>query len=241
MKNLLFTFLSLVLASNFVMAQVTRNVKEANQNQKAMAANEAQLERDTRELQTFKNKLTHFEKAFSNKNASKMASLKSDLLTDMQREIEQSEKKIAQDKREVAQSKSEAAGSSREVRRSRRDQATPDGDIGDGRDKRDDKRDRRDDVRDTQDDKNDLNKQIARTARQKEIYNTMLDFTFSFEPSLREKAMANKALLSEFVSTMESDIAAIKAEILEDKREAREDSRERREDRREKRERNRNK
>lgn len=240
MKNLLFPFLILMLANNLAFSQVARNATEANQNQKAMATNQAQLDRDIDELNAFKNKLAQFETAFSNRNVSKVATLKSDLLNDMQREISQSEKKIAQDKQEVAQSKSEAAGSSREVRRSRRDQATPDGDIGDGRDKRDDKRDGRDDKRDAQDDINDLDQQIARTNKQKEIYQTLMAYTFSFDPNLQEKAVANKALFGTFVSTMESDIQATKAEIAEDKQEAREDSRERREDGRERRERVRN-
>jgi len=240
MKNKIFLLLALFLTSNLVMAQARRNATEAGQNQKAMAANQAQLERDLGELQVFESKLTQFETAFANRDGSKIAAIKTDLLSDMQREIEQSEKKIAQDKQEVAQSKSEAASSNREVKRSRRDQATPDGDIGDGRDKRDDKRDRRDDVRDAQDDKNDLEQQIARTTRQKEIYKTLMAFTFSFEPSLQEKVVANKALFGEFVSTMKMDIEATKAEIAEDKREAREDGRERREDGRERRERARN-
>ena len=85
-----------------------------------------------------------------------------------------------------------------------------------------------------------MEQQIARTNKQKEIYKTLLAFTFSFEPTVQEKALANKALLGEFVSTMQMDIDATKAEIAEDKREAREDSRERREDRRERRERIRN-
>lgn len=240
MKNILFTFLILVLTGNFVVAQIARNANEASQNQKAMAANEAQLDRDLNELSIFKNKLAQFETAFTNKDVAKVATLKTDLLTDMQREISQSEKKIAQDKQEVAQSKSETASSNREVKRSRRDQATPDGDIGDGRDKRDDKRDRRDDVRDTKDDQRDMQQQIERTNRQKEIYKTLLAYTFSFEPSMQEKAIANKASFQEFATTLKSDIAATKAEMKEDKIEAVEDGRERREDKREKRERIRN-
>ena len=74
----------------------------------------------------------------------------------------------------------------------------------------------------------------------RDSYKTLMAFTFSFEPSIQEKAVANKALIGEFVSTMQMDINATKAEIAEDKREAREDSRERKEDRRERRERVRN-
>ncbi|MEM6724757.1 MAG: hypothetical protein AAF598_12005, partial [Bacteroidota bacterium] len=108
-----------------------------------------------------------------------------------------------------------------------------DNDSKDTRDLRDDRRDRADDQRDALDDKNDLEQQIARTQRQKQIYTTLQSYTFSFDTSLREKAMDNKTLFREFVETMEMDIAATKAEIAEDKREAVEDSRERNEDRRE--------
>ncbi|MEO0898089.1 MAG: hypothetical protein AAFY71_16890 [Bacteroidota bacterium] len=90
------------------------------------------------------------------------------------------------------------------------------------------------------DDKADLEQQIARTQRQKQIYNSLQAFTFSFDPSLREKALASKALFQEFADTMEKDIAATKVEIAEDKREAAEDRRERREDRRERSEKRRN-
>jgi hypothetical protein len=237
MKNKIIIIGALLLAANIVNGQVRRNAAEASQNQQAMAANQAQLERDLNELKAFETTLTQFETAFANKDAVKVASLHANLLAAMQREIEQSENKIAQDKRELNQSKSETASSSREKGRSRRDLATPDGDIGDGRDLRDDRRDKYDDRRDAEDDRSDLEKQIVRTVRQKEIYALLQAYTFSFEPTLQEKAVASKALIHEFAEIMERDIAATEAEIVEDKREAAEDSRERREDRREFRER----
>ncbi len=234
MKHQLILSLALFLLSNPVIAQTGRNAAEANQNQQAMAANQAQLERDINELAVFKAKLTQFETAIAGKDASKVTTLKTGLLADMRREIEQSEMKIAQDKRELTQSKSEVAASGRETNRSRLDRATIDNDSKDGYDVRDDRRDKKDDKKDAKDDKKDMEKQIARTERQKQIYAALQAFTFSFDPSLQEKVVANKALLQEFASTMEADIAATKAEVAEDKREAAEDSKERREDRREK-------
>ena len=65
---------------------------------------------------------------------------------------------------------------------------------------------------------------------------TLEAFTFSDNPTLREKAIANITLMKEFQQTMEADIAATEAELTEDKVEQREDRRERREDRRERRE-----
>jgi outer membrane murein-binding lipoprotein Lpp len=237
MKNTIWIIGVLLLATNFLHGQVSRNAVEASQNQQAMAANQAQLERDINELEAFKVNIKQFEAAYAIRDAVKIASLKTNLLTAMQREIEQGENKIAQDKQELNQSKSETASSAREKGRSRRDLATPDGDIGDGRDLRDDRRDKYDDQRDAQDDRSDLQQQILRTGRQKEIYAMLQAFTFSFEPSLEEKAVASKALIHEFPETMERDIAATKSEIAEDEREAAEDGRERREDRREIRER----
>lgn len=238
-KSVLISSFLVLLTAQLSWGQVRRNTAEASQNQKAMAANQAQLERDQNELMVFKAKLAQFETAIANNAIPKVAALRTDLLSDMQREIEQSENKIAQDKRELGQSKSEVAASSRETGRSRVDRRTPDGDIGDGRDLRDDRRDKKDDQRDAMDDRNDLERQIGRTRRQKEIYAGLKAFTFSPEPSAREKVMAHIALLREFSATMEKDIAATQAEIKEDKRESVEDSRERREDRRERKERGR--
>ncbi|MEL6133883.1 MAG: hypothetical protein AAFR59_11020 [Bacteroidota bacterium] len=239
-KHTLCLLLAVGLLASLADAQVRRNSMEARQNQQAMSANKAQLDRDEKELKEFTAKLTQFEMAFRTKNVAQVADLKKRLLLDMQREIQQSENKIAQDRREVSQSQSEKAASSRELNRSRYDRATPDRDKGDARDVRDDRRDKKGDRRDVADDRNDLSRQIARTNRQKEIYTKLQAFTFSFEPSVQEKAIAYKALLQEFSATMEKDIVATKAEIQEDKVEALEDSRERREDKREVRERRRN-
>ncbi|MCI4667481.1 MAG: hypothetical protein MRZ79_04915 [Bacteroidia bacterium] len=240
MKRNFLLLASLLLLSNLVHAQRGRNGLEANQNQKAMATNEAQLERDMQELAAYKAKLNQFEEAFAVKNVAKIAILKKELEADMKREIEQSEMKIAQDKKELSQSKAEAAASGRESTRSRVDRRVPDNDRKDGRDVRDDRRDRKDDQRDAVDDRNDLERQIARTNRQKQIYSSLQAMTFSFEPAAYEKAVAKKVLFNEFATSMEQDIAATKAEIAEDKREAAEDRRERREDRRERGEKRRN-
>ena len=233
MKNNLLFLVALILTGSSVTAQVLRNTAESSQNRKAIELNEAQLERDIKELTVFKAQLAQFDIAFANKEIAKVATLQSELLQAMEREVWQGEQKIAQDKQEVNQSQSEVSASNRESRRSRFDRATRDNDGKDGRDVRDDRRDKKDDQRDVVDDKSDLERQIARTRRQKEILAVLKAYTFSFDPSLAEKAVANKALFQEFTATMERDIAATTAEMEEDKREAAEDSRERREDRRE--------
>ncbi len=241
MKNLMMMLtLFAVILTNIGHTQVIQNSKEAATNQKAIEVGQEQLEKDIAQLAAFKTKVEAFTGAYNNKVSEKVISLKGDIVTDMQREVEQSERKIAQDKQELSQSINEKNSSNREVRRSRIDRATRDGDVGDGRDLRDDKRDKRDDTRDAKDDQTDLQNQIARTERQRQILNTLKVFTFSFEPSAKEKALANIKLMNEFIQTMEADIAATKAELAEDKVEQKEDRSERREDKRERRERIRN-
>jgi hypothetical protein len=234
----LIAFLAIAVAG-ISSAQVVRNTKETADDRKALEVGEAQLERDMAQLAAFESKVEALEEAFAQKRLGEVRSLKKDIVSDMRREIEQSERKIEQDKKELSQSRSEVSSSRREVRRSRRDRVNDDGDVGEGRDLRDDRRDRRDDRRDAQDDTTDLERQVGRTARQKQILSTLEAFTFSDEPTVRETAIANIKLMREFLQTMEADVAATRAELAEDRGELTEDRRERREDRRERRERRR--
>ena len=234
MKNSIgLTIIILILLSGTADAQVVRNAVEAADNQEAIRIGQAQLERDIAELDEFRSKLAAFEIAFQNRDVEQARILKIDIVSDMQREINQSERKISQDRDEVRESTSERNASNREVRRSQRDVA----DNGSAtsqevRRLRDDRRDRRDDQRDLNDDKSDLENQIARTARQKFILNSLKAVNFSFDLSIREQVIANKRLIHEFVQTMEADITATRIELSEDNGEVREDRRERREDRR---------
>ncbi len=235
-RIILLTLILIITIPNVNYAQVVRNAKEAKDNRQAIRVSKAQLERDVAQLNAVKAKVAAFENAFKDRQLRKVKALKKDIITDMHREIEESERKIVQDKKELGQSRSEVNSSRREVRRSRRDRFNADGDIGEGRDLRDDRRDKRDDRRDARDDKKDLEKQQARTARQKQILATLEAYTFSFTPTVREKALANKKLMHEFIQTMEADITETKVELGEDRIEKVEDGRERREDRRERRE-----
>ncbi|MEO1255362.1 MAG: hypothetical protein AAFY41_10825, partial [Bacteroidota bacterium] len=141
MRNIVSLFLIVFFVANAVNAQVRRNTVEASQNQQALAANEAQLERDQKELVAFKAKLHQLKTAFEKKDPIAAAKVKEELLVAMQREIQQSENKIAQDKQEVKQSQSEIASSNRDLRRSRVDGATDPNSRDDRRDRRDDQRD----------------------------------------------------------------------------------------------------
>ncbi|MEM6800250.1 MAG: hypothetical protein AAF696_02540 [Bacteroidota bacterium] len=227
-----FMILFVVLFHFSSKAQRVRNIHEASTNNKAIQVGKEQLERDITELAAFKTKVQGLETALTNRTLPKVKAFKKDIVSDMYREINQSEQKLAQAKREVAQSRSESRASSRELGRSRRDRASRDGDLGDRRDVRDDRRDKRDDQRDLADDRMDVEKRVALTARQKQILNALEAFSFSVEPSAREKAIANIRLMNEFVELMERDIAATRMELTEDQAEKREDRRERLEDRR---------
>lgn len=233
MKKLMGLVILLVLIfGNASNAQAVRNTKEATDNRQALKIGKEQLKKDSAQLVAFRTKVKAFEKAFYNKMPEKVKTLKMDIMTDMQREVEQSERKIVQDKNEVGESSAELGASNRESRRSRVSRANNGAQAGEGRMVRDDRRDKRDDRRDKKDDQADLQNQIARTNRQKQILSTLKSFTFSFEASEKEKAVANIKLMNEFIQTMEADIIATKAELAEDKQEQREDRRERREDKR---------
>ncbi len=234
MKNLLvITFVALFSFNSLVQAQTIRNAAEAVDNQQEIHVGFAQLDRDLYELAAFKSKLSALEDALQNRDKDTARALISDLVSDMQREINQSERKIAQDSKEVRESTSERNASNREVRNSRRN-AADNGTVTNQEVRRlkDDRSDRRDDQRDLNDDKSDLENQIARTNQQKFIFGSLKKVRFSFRESVSEQITANVKLIHEFVQTMEADIAATRLELAEDHREVREDRRERREDRR---------
>ncbi|CAM1344862.1 hypothetical protein [Tenacibaculum amylolyticum] len=228
------TMLALLLAVSItsVSAQIGTNTREAVDNTKAMIANKQQLKKDVAQLHSFKKKIAAFEDAFISNDRKQIKRLKADILSDMKREIAQSERKIKQDQIELRQSKRELNNSRREARNSRRDVAWKNT-RKNRRDLRDDKRDKRDDLRDKNDDVRDLKAQVARTARQKDIMKTIKAYNYlAKRKSGKHKLVTNSNLLNEFAKTMEADIKATKLEIAEDKREIREDRRERREDRR---------
>lgn len=219
----------ILLFSNMIIAQ---NAKEAIQNTKQIVEGKKKLERDTKELIAFKLKITAFNKAFDSKNSVKSEELKADILTDMIREVKQSEVKAKKARLEIAQSSAEIRSDRREIRDNHEDSKR-------GRfDRRDDKRDmardqanKHDDKRDRRDDIVDFKAQIARAEQQVTVLKKLKTYNFSFENM--ESANANKKLISDFINSMEQDIVATKRELAEDNRERLEDSRERRDDRNE--------
>lgn len=233
MKTFKYILITVFIVSvSFVNAQALQNTREAIDNRKAMATNKHQLKKDVAQLHTFKKKIIAFEEAFINHNRKQIKVLKATILSDMKREIAQSERKIKQDQLELKQSKRELRNSKREARNSRRDVARRNTHKN-RRELRDDIRDKRDDRRDKNDDIRDLKAQIARTERQKEIMRTIKAYNFLAKKAPgKHKLITNSKLLNDFVNTMEADIRATKLEIVEDRKEIWEDKRERNEDKR---------
>ncbi|WP_442267556.1 hypothetical protein ACSIGC_07760 [Tenacibaculum sp. ZS6-P6] len=227
LKIIMVAFFS--LTCSLTNAQNFKDKKEKLDNKYAIATGKKQLQKDIRQLEAFEKKIIAFEDAFINHNTKLVKTLKIDILSDMKREIKQSERKIEQDRIELKQSKTELRNSKREFNRSKRDVLRRNS-VKNRREFRDEKRDKNDDRRDLIDDKRDLKTQIARTERQKEIYNKIKAFNFlAKRASGKRKLMTNSKLLNEFAKTMQADITSTKKELKEDYKEMNEDKRERRE------------
>ncbi len=211
-----------------------QNAKEAMQNTKQIVEGKEALQRDMKELEAFKRKLTTFNSAFNGKNVKDVNTIKMQIVADMAREVQQSNIKAKNARRELSQSSAEVRSDRREIRRNkndsdrgRYDRKDDDRDMArDRANSRDDRRDRRDDVRD-------LEQQIERAKRQEIIFNKVNQYSFGFGKSEMSMAETNKKLILEFVSLLNEDVEATKRELAEDNRERREDRRERRDDRQE--------
>ncbi|SNR14523.1 hypothetical protein [Tenacibaculum jejuense] len=227
LKMSIVMFLS--LTSLLVSAQNLGDKKERFDNKYAVVTGKQQLKKDIHQLEVFKKKIIAFEEAFIGHETKRVNLLKADILSDMKREIKQSERKINQNRVELKQSKIELRNSKRELKRTKRN-ALRRNTVQNRKELRDEKRDTKDDRRDLRDDKRDLETQIARTNRQKEIYKKIKAFNFSnIKASGKRKLMTNSKLLNDFAKTMEADITATKIELKEDFKEMNEDRIERRE------------
>jgi len=211
-----------------------QNIKEAIQNTKQIIEGKKNLERDIKELKALKVKLQLFNSAFDSKKSSKVNELKTNILTDMIREVKQSNEKSVKARREIAQSSSEIRSDRNENRSNQQDSKKGRFDKDD--DRRDATRDRantKDDMRDRRDDIKDFKQQIARAELQSNILKKIKVVNFSFKERDLASAVVNKKMILEFVSSLEEDLIATKRELAEDKREQREDVRERQDDRNE--------
>jgi hypothetical protein len=236
-KTNAFLLSAALFMSSFVWAQPVRNTLERADDHHDLAVDKAQRERDEKELAAFKADLVQIEAAWKTGDVNKVNATKHQLVAAMKREIEQSENKLKQDNREVREDNSEIRSDNQEIHRDRVDSRRGHDHADDARDKARDKANRRDDIRDKGDDKSDRNEQAVRLSRQKNIYETLKAYTFANlgDASVGEAA-TKKALMIEFLQTMERDLAETREEVGEDKRELREDRREGRDDRKERRE-----
>jgi hypothetical protein len=238
MKNYNLILVALLFFGFDGFTQVNRNANEAKDNKQDLKLDRAQLNRDIEEVAKFKADLEAIETAWRASDLNQINANKNQLVAAMKREIEQSENKLNQARNEVQESKSEVRSDNREIRRDKRDSRH-------GRDVRDDRRDlardktnKKDDVRDLKDDIQDKNGRKARLDNQIRIYETLKAYHFAnLGSSSNTEAATKKALMYEFLQTMENDLTATRAEIGEDKVEKKEDNRERKDDRRERRER----
>lgn len=220
MKKNSYLIATLVLMTTlFASAQ---NAKETVQDYAQINVGNAQLERDTKELETFKADVSEFQTALEKGDTILAQKYRQGILTAMEREIGQTEVKVARAKREVVQSSVEKGTNRREKRSNRR---TFEGTQDDRRDMRRDRRNIRDDRRDKRDDIADREELELRSENQKALY----------ESAKADETLGN-GILEKFITTMNNDLLETQEEIREDKGELREDRRERRDDRRERRE-----
>ncbi|PIB39174.1 hypothetical protein [Maribacter sp. 4G9] len=216
------TYISTTLALMTTLFASAQNAKETVQDHRQIKVGNAQLERDTKELETFKADVSEFQSALENGDANLAQKYRKGILSAMEREIQQAEGKVARAKREVVQSSVEKGTNRREKRRNRRGyEGTPD----DRRDMRRDRRNTRDDRRDKRDDVADRAELEVRLENQKALY----------ENAKADESLGN-GILERFITTMNNDLLETQEELREDKGELREDRRERRDDRRERKE-----
>ncbi|MDC6405635.1 MULTISPECIES: hypothetical protein [Maribacter] len=220
MKTNKYLTATLVLLTAFFAS--AQNAKEAVQDHRQIKVGNAQLERDTNELESFKADVSEFQTALENGDTKLAQKYRKGILTAMEREIQQTEGKIAWAKREVVQSSVEKGTNRREKRSNRRTfEGTPD----DRRDMRRDRRNNRDDRRDKRDDVADRAELESRLENQKALY----------ESAKADETLGN-GILEKFIATLNNDLLETQEELREDKGELREDRRERRDDRRERKE-----
>ena len=221
--------IAIMIVTTMVNAQ---NTKEIRQDRNQIRVDKAMLERDTKELATFKANTVALKTAIETNDLVKARTLKTTLVASMKREIAQTNGKVQRAKVEVVQSSKEKGTNRREGRRNRRQYT---GSNDDKKDMARDRHNKRDDRRDKRDDERDLKELETRYNNQTALYNRMKAVSFS-TITKEGKEDINEHIVKKFIATMVADIDETKEELKEDRREKREDKRERRDDSRERRE-----
>ncbi len=217
MKRALTIALVIFGAPSLAGAQAARNAREAVVDNRQIALDKAQLQRDAVEVADFEKLVRALEDAREDRMVKRYRDANARVRAAMQREIEQSRRKVGQAGREVRQDRREWRGE--------RMEANATGDPRDHAQAMDDRHDLRDDRRDRR-------SSADRLREMERIAAEAAALADDLAPGRHEKIDRNQALAGEFLSLMREDAAATTAELSEDRRERREDRRERRTDRR---------
>ena len=206
-----------ILIPVLVLAQASRNTKEAANNRHQISVDKQQIARDQREVEEFERMLRKMDTLREPRATETFTRINTKIRTAMNRELEQAWAKSAQSGREVNHSRRENRGEQQE--------AAATGLASDYHQLIDDRRDLRDDRRDRRG-----------AAARADRMNAILASSDALQAAVRNRnadAIAeNRRLMGEFLEVLRADLAANSAELAEDRRESAEDQRERRTDRR---------
>ena len=214
MRRHLLTAIVLLAVPVLAGAQAPRNAHEAAVDNRQIALDKTQLDRDIAEVAAFETLLGRLDQ---NGPTVRYVEASHEVRAAMAREIEQARRKAGQDAHEVNQSRREARGEQIEASVSAAPRNVAQA-VDDRHDKRDDRRDRHESVTRLQ--------QMERLASQSSALQTAL--ARGDVNAMR----SNTTLAREFLSLMRDDVAETRVELSEDRGERREDRRERRSDRR---------
>jgi len=217
-------------------AQVFRDRLEKRNTHHEIRIAKKHLERDPLEIGEFKNSIKDFKIAYLSGDEDGLNMAKSNLVVQMDREIDQSRSKAHDGSQELRRSNRELQGAHQDLDQSHADLAFGLGKRWDARrDLRDDRRDRRDELRDVEDDRQDLAVLEKRLLMQEKIRDRFVNQTM-ITATRDINNVPEVVMLGNFLQTMEEDLLWTEEELKEDKKELREDRQELREDRRERRE-----
>jgi hypothetical protein len=200
-----------------VLAQTSRNTKEAVNNQHQIALDKQQVVRDQREVEEFGRLLREMDTLREARATETFTRINTKIRTAMDRELEQARARVAQAGRQMNQSRRE--------RRGERQEAATTGLARDYHQLNDDRRDQRDD-------RSDLHGAAARADRMDAILSSSDALQVAVRNRNADAIAENRRLMGEFLEVLRADLAASSSELSEDRKESGEDRRERRTGRR---------
>ncbi|NUO81683.1 hypothetical protein HUU05_16560 [candidate division KSB1 bacterium] len=218
-----------MLSYQIATAQSVSNAKQRQDDKKGLAAANAGVADDRRDLDRLSDLVMRWDHLMkAGRDGAALQHVEEQIAEELRRDLRETAIQVQKAEHEVKQSTAEVRGSRREVRREAHD-----GDQNQ-RALRDDRRDLRDDRRDRRDEVRDANKAEDILARKREIAKEMIalqkriDADKSADPVLQAK---KRSLLSDYLALSREEIQLGLREAAEDTRELKEDRRETREDR----------